>query len=116
MVKEIQNAVTKASESFESFGAAGEQFEKVGVEVEGAVNSADDTIKAAKDAVVVVKGAVSTIDKAFQSAERTIQNVEKFSEPLGERGDEIVQQVVTSLRKLGCCPGRSAGVWQCVEQ
>lgn len=55
------------------------QFEKVGVAAENAVVSAGDT---------------------FQSLNRTVVNVEKFTEPLGERGEEIVEQVLVSLANL----------------
>jgi phospholipid/cholesterol/gamma-HCH transport system substrate-binding protein len=55
------------------------QFEKVGVAAENAVVSAGDT---------------------FQSLNRTVVNVEKFTEPLGERGGEIVEQVLVSLANL----------------
>ena len=55
------------------------QFEKVGVAAENAVVSAGDT---------------------FQSLNRTVVNVEKFTEPLGERGEQIVEQVLVSLANL----------------
>jgi phospholipid/cholesterol/gamma-HCH transport system substrate-binding protein len=55
------------------------QFEKVGVAAEQAVGSAGET---------------------FQSLDRTIVNIEKFTEPLGERGDELIQQVLVSFANL----------------
>ena len=92
-LKEIREALVKARSTFDSFETAGKQFQRVGVEAEGVVKDVREITKP-------VKSAVETIERTFNSAEKTVQNIEKFTKPLGERGDEIVDQVVTTLRNI----------------
>jgi len=55
------------------------QFERVGTAAEEAVGNAGET---------------------FNSLNRTLVNIEKFTDPLGERGEELVEQVLTSFANL----------------
>ncbi len=71
-----QKTLDDAKETLESFRNVGDRFEKVGA-------AAEETITTAKNSVA--------------SFDRTIHNVEKFTEPLGERGGELVEQVIRSL-------------------
>ncbi len=68
------------------------------------LDETEDTIVQAKETIERVGNSTErTMDAAsqtFQSLDRTIVNIEKFTEPLGERGDEIVAQVLVSMRNL----------------
>ncbi|MEM9366776.1 MAG: MlaD family protein [Planctomycetota bacterium] len=66
-------------DTFDSFRDVGEQFEQVGVVAEEAVVTVRDTVE------------------SFQA---TVQNVENFTEPLGQRGGELIDQVLESLANL----------------
>ncbi len=56
-----------------------QQFERVGVAAEQAVGEAGST---------------------FRSLDRTIVNLERFTEPLGDRGEEIVEKMLASFSNL----------------
>jgi phospholipid/cholesterol/gamma-HCH transport system substrate-binding protein len=55
------------------------QFERVGVAAEEAVGNAGAT---------------------FRSLDRTLVNIERFTEPLGERGEELIEQIMRSFANL----------------
>lgn len=82
----IQEALDSTESVFDTIEKAGIQFEKVGI-------AAEDTVKAAQQ---TVKNVNTTID----SAGRTIKNLEQFTEPLAERGEEMVDQAIKSLASL----------------
>jgi phospholipid/cholesterol/gamma-HCH transport system substrate-binding protein len=86
LLQEARITLESTQKTFESFERAGTQFEKVGVAAEGTVKSASE----------IVENAKGTVD----SVGRTARNLEQFTEPLAERGDELVAQVLRSLTSL----------------
>ncbi len=92
-VDELPKVLDEAQLTLQSFERAGNQFEKVGSE-------AESTVKNVNEAVDIVRGAAKNAEKTFASAEKTVQNLEQFTEPLGERGEELVAQVLQTLRSV----------------
>ena len=76
-----------ADRTFESFEKVGNRFESVGEQAESVVKSVDETIDSVQDTV--------------QSAKRTVNNIERFTQPLGDRSEEIVAQVLQTMTRLG---------------
>ncbi len=111
---QIPDVLKEAQGTFESFNKVGTQFESVGREAEGLIKEAkpivDNLNKTVDSARETVQGAGKTLDtiddtfrtagRTFQSAERTIKNVERISEPLAQNADQIVAQVMQSLRSV----------------
>ncbi len=75
----MQQALDSADSVFATLESAGAQFEQVGIVAEETVKNVNTTIT---------------------SAGRTIENLEQFTEPLAERGDELVDQAIRSLASL----------------
>ena len=105
VLKEAKETLESTQRTFEKFENVGSRFERVGEVAEDAVKDVGDVVANVNNTVDTVRNTVegagetlNTIQGTFKSAERTIQNVEKFSEPLAQRGDEIVLQVLQSLR------------------
>ncbi len=76
VLADAKAAFDSTHKTFEKFEQVGEQFERVGV-------AAEDTVRSTQEAV--------------ESAQQTISNLEQFTEPLAERGDELVAQAMKSL-------------------
>jgi phospholipid/cholesterol/gamma-HCH transport system substrate-binding protein len=76
LLDDTQKALDSAQTTFESFERAGNQFEKVGL-------AAEETVQTAQGAVM--------------SAQSTFENLEGFTEPLSERGGEMVEQLMKTL-------------------
>jgi phospholipid/cholesterol/gamma-HCH transport system substrate-binding protein len=76
LLDDTQKALDSAQTTFESFERAGNQFEKVGL-------AAEETVQTAQGAVL--------------SAQSTFENLEGFTEPLSERGGEMVEQLMKTL-------------------
>ena len=72
VLKQAKKTLDATTSTFDTFQRVGEQFEKVG------------------------KSAVDTVN----SAQRTVKNVEQFTEPLATHGDELVDQVLTTMARL----------------
>ena len=79
LLDEAGETLQVTQDTFKSFRDVGEQFEQVGVVAEEAVVTVRDTVE------------------SFQT---TVKNVEDFTEPLGERGGELIDQVLRSLVNL----------------
>lgn len=79
LLEGMQDAVDSADSVFATLDKAGVQFEKVGFAAEQTVENVNSTI---------------------DSAGRTIRNLEQFTEPLAERGEELVDQAIKSLASL----------------
>ncbi len=79
LLQSVQDTLDSTDQVFETIEKAGTQFEKVGI-------AAEETVK--------------NVNTTINSAGRTIKNLEQFTEPLAERGDEIVDQVIRSLASL----------------
>ncbi|TWT83228.1 mce related protein [Planctomycetes bacterium CA13] len=79
LLNDAQKTLESTQQTFEGLQRVSNRFEKVGV-------AAEDTVRSAK----------STVD----SLDRTVKNVEKFTEPLADRGGELVEQVLTSLASV----------------
>ena len=86
LLKEARVTLESTQRTFESFERAGTQFEKVGI-------AAEDTVKIANETVLKAQGTVDSVG-------RTARNLEQFTEPLAEKGDEMVAQVLRSLTSL----------------
>ncbi len=72
VLKQAKKRLMPPQRTFDSFERVGKQFEKVG------------------------EAAVDTV----HSAQRTVKNVEQFTEPLATHGDELVDQVLTTMARL----------------
>ena len=72
VLKQAKETLDATTRTFDSFERVGAQFEKVG------------------------EAAVDTV----HSAQRTVKNVEQFTEPLATHGDELVDQVLTTMARL----------------
>ncbi|MDE0863047.1 MAG: MlaD family protein [Rubripirellula sp.] len=72
VLNEAQLTLDSTRRTFESFERVGEQFEKVGV------------------------AAVETVN----SAQQTVKNIERFTEPLAQHSDELVNQVMGTMSRL----------------
>ncbi len=72
VLKQAKKTLDATTSTFDTFQRVGEQFEKVG------------------------EAAVDTV----HSAQRTVKNVEQFTEPLATHGDELVDQVLTTMARL----------------
>ena len=72
VLKQAKETLDATTRTFDSFERVGAQFEKVG------------------------EAAVDTVN----SAQRTVKNVEQFTEPLATHGDELVNQVLTTMARL----------------
>lgn len=79
LVEGFQQALDSSDSVFSTLEKAGVQFEKVGLAAEETVNNVNTTIL---------------------TAGRTIENLEQFTEPLAERGEELVDQAIRSLASL----------------
>ena len=79
LLQSVQDTLDSTDQVFETIEKAGTQFERVGIAAEETVQNVNTTIT---------------------SAGRTIKNLEQFTEPLAERGDEIVDQAIRSLASL----------------
>jgi len=86
LLQEAQGALESAQGSFQSFERLGNQFERVGAQAEGVVQNVNDT--------------VDTVRETVQSANRTVNNVERFTKPLADRGEVLVEQVLQTMHSL----------------
>ena len=89
-VSRFPSVLDQAKETFKTaddvigdFAGVGKQFEQVG--------------KAAEDAVVELK---TTAGKTLDSFQATAKNVEAITEPIGQRSEELVEQVLRSLANV----------------
>jgi len=78
-LQSLPRVLDEAEEALSSTKMTMRQFERVGAAAEQAVGNAGET---------------------FQSLDRTIGNIERFTAPLGDRGDELVNQVMSSFANL----------------
>lgn len=69
-------------------------------EAEEAIAATKTTMNQFERVGVAAEKAVETAGTTFATLDRTMVNVEKFTEPLGDRSEEIVAQVLTSLANL----------------
>lgn len=90
-IEMLPQVLEEAQVTFSTFQGAGDQLKKVGV-------AAEKTVSGADEAVASIRDAAKSADRSFQGAERAIANFEEFSEPLGERGEELVTQVLRTMR------------------
>ncbi len=111
---QVPEVLKEAQGTFESFNRVGGQFESVGREAESLIKDAkpiiDNLNKTVDSARETVQGAGKTLDtidstfktagRTFESAERTIKNVERISQPIAENADQLVAQVMQSLRNV----------------
>ncbi|QDT03802.1 hypothetical protein K227x_21870 [Rubripirellula lacrimiformis] len=86
LLQDARAALETTKTTFESFERVGNQFEKVGHVAEETVNTAKDTVEGARGVI--------------GNAEKTFANLEKFTEPLADRGDELVAQVLQTLSSV----------------
>ncbi len=91
VLSEAQNALKRSQGTFDQFEQMGKQFQEVG-------EVAEETVKTAKLAIEDVRTTVQGVGETLDGVGRTIDNIEKFTEPLGERGEELIAQVLQSLR------------------
>ncbi|WP_372719195.1 MlaD family protein [Novipirellula sp.] len=76
LLMNAQKTLDSTRETFESFRRVGDRFERVGA-------TAEETI--------------ATAQRSVASFDRTMMNVEKFTQPLGERSGELIEQVLRTL-------------------
>jgi phospholipid/cholesterol/gamma-HCH transport system substrate-binding protein len=112
----IRNIATKATDSLNEFQLAMTEIRSIVNdpvvrdsiknlphilnEAEMAIGATKETMQQFKQVGIAAEKAVGTAGETFQSLDRTIVNIEKFTEPLGERGDELVEQVLVTFANL----------------
>ena len=107
VLTEAQTTLESTQRTFESFEKAGARFEKVGEAAESTVRSAGSVVDNVNKTVDTVRNTVQgagktlgSIETTVLSAQQTIKNIETFTTPLAQNGDEIVGQVLQSLRSV----------------
>ncbi|NND99122.1 MAG: MCE family protein [Pirellulaceae bacterium] len=93
VLKEAQGTLESTRKTFERFERVGDRFERVGLAAENAINDVDGVIGN-------VDRTVDTVRDTVQGAQRAIGNIERFSEPLAKNSDELIAQVLQSLRSV----------------
>lgn len=78
LLLDAQKTLDSTRETFDSFRRVGDRFDRVGA-------AAEETI--------------TTAQRSVASFDRTIHNVERFTEPLGDRGGELIGQVISTLAR-----------------
>ena len=91
----LPRVLDEAEEAIIATKSTMNQFERVGVAAEQAVGTAGQTI---------------------QTLDRTIVNIERFTEPLGEHGDELIAQALTSFANLDNALGQVTTFGELVNQ
>ncbi len=113
-IDSLPETLNEARDTFQSFNKVGQQFERVGVEAESfikdaqpladnlnrTIDSARATADDARKTLKTVDGTFQTASETIQSAKRTVHNIEKISEPLARNSDQLVAQVLHSLRSV----------------
>ncbi len=90
---QLPQVLEEAQTTLNSFGQAGDQFEKVGLAAEQTVKNVDETVD-------VVRETAEIAQTSMDRAKNVIENVEQFTDPLGERSEELVAQVLTTLNSV----------------
>lgn len=90
VLDEVKVTLEDARETFETFRDVGGQFEQVGIVAEDAVSQTANELQS-------TLRSVRTTAKSFEG---TAQNIEAFTEPLGERGSELIEAVLVSLANV----------------
>ena len=93
VLTEAQNTLKATQQTFQSFERVGEQFKNVGVAAEKTVRNVDQTVDGVRETIDSAK-------RSFGSAERAINNIESITQPIAENSDELVAEVLSSLRNL----------------
>ncbi len=75
----LPRVLDEAEDAIASTKRTMDQFERVGLAAEEAVGAAGET---------------------FQSIDRTVKNVERITEPIAQRSDELIEQVLVSFKNL----------------
>ncbi|MEM9645857.1 MAG: mammalian cell entry protein, partial [Planctomycetota bacterium] len=112
-IDEATVTLRSAGETFKSFEKVGTQFEDVGKQFEQVGVTAEEAINNVQGNV---DSAFTRFDNTLQSLEGTFENIEKFSDPLGERGGELVGQVLDSLESLDLAAREIQGVGKMINQ
>ncbi len=97
---EAKTTLEATQQTLQSFERAGDQFEKVGVVAERVGVAAEETVTGAKRSVAGVERVILGAERTMSGVERTVENVERFTKPLGDRGPQLVEQVLVSLANL----------------
>ena len=92
LLSEAQATLQSTGRTFDSFERAGAKFESAGEQAEAA---AVEVRAAARDA----RGSLRRFGDTAEKADQVVANLREFTRPLAERGDEVVEDVVQSLRQ-----------------
>ncbi|MFG0264293.1 MAG: MlaD family protein [Rhodopirellula sp. JB055] len=90
VLDEVKVTLEDARDTFETFRDVGGQFEQVGIVAEDAVTQTANELQKT----------LESVRSTAKSFEGTAQNIEAFTEPLGERGDELIEAVLVSLANV----------------
>ncbi|MCC9641202.1 MlaD family protein [Rhodopirellula sp. JC740] len=90
VLDEVKVTLEDARQTFETFRDVGGQFEQVGVVAEDALAQTASELQST----------LKSVRSTAKSFEGTAQNIEAFTEPLGERGDELIEAVLVSLANV----------------
>lgn len=77
-----------------------ETLPKVLDEAELALASTKTTMQQFEQVGVAAEQTVGDVGETFRSLDRTVHNIERFTAPLGDRGEELIDQVLTSFANL----------------
>ncbi|EMB14458.1 MlaD family protein [Rhodopirellula europaea] len=90
VLDEVKVTLEDARETFETFRDVGGQFEQVGIVAEDAVSQTANELQST----------LRSVRSTAKSFEGTAENIEAFTEPLGERGGELIEAVLVSLANV----------------
>ncbi|KLU04573.1 mammalian cell entry protein [Rhodopirellula islandica] len=90
VLDEVKVTLEDARDTFETFREVGGQFEQVGIVAEDAVSQT----------AAELQSTLESVRSTAKSFEGTAQNIEAFTEPLGERGAELIEAVLVSLANV----------------
>ncbi|PHQ35950.1 MlaD family protein [Rhodopirellula bahusiensis] len=90
VLDEVKVTLEDARETFETFREVGGQFEQVGIVAEDAVSQTANELQST----------LRSVRSTAKSFEGTAENIEAFTEPLGERGGELIEAVLVSLANV----------------
>ncbi|MCO8125437.1 MlaD family protein [Stieleria sp. TO1_6] len=93
VLTEAQSALRSTQRTFESFERVGERLEGVGASAEKTVENVDRTVD-------TIRETIQSAQRSFATAERAIDNIEQITKPIAANSDELVAQILTSLRSV----------------
>ena len=94
---QIPDLITDASDVLETVNESMGSFKDIGTRIDEVGDGVNDLLSKANDRIDKVSDEIET---AVASANRNLKNLEGLTEPLGERGPELVDSLGSSLERV----------------